>query len=903
MDTEEFKIVVVDRKNVEQHFDMRKIYNRVEELAAMEPALPVDANLITQNTINGIRSLQKVSINSSEIDDLTEVICLKLSQKNDIYSDLAARVAVSNLHKNTSDDVIATYQHLAAIPPIKPSGEAPPPAIAAFVADFMTENAEWIRNIIDNTSDYKRNYFSISRCKNRYLLRDSNDVVCERPNYLCLRIAVAIHAKYHNMQNYPVDVRSAKLEETKRDIETTYKSMCSMDWTPATPILFNAGTCNDQMASCNLISMGDSTDGIMQTAWHAALLSKNGAGLGIYLGEIRASGTLIKGTRGRSSGAKKLLKILENTMSTFDQGGGKRPGVCAVYMPIYHTDVLDVLRMREQHAAFDDRAHGLFYGIVINDVYKDALLNDDWWYFFNPKYYPEIENSWGKRFKVAYDIAVSNLLYEVKCGRMREEDLPRMKATDVEEIICKIAAETGLPYIINRDAANRKSNQHDIVKQSNLCTEIYLSTSPMQPSSDGIYGGGSETKQAQIATCNLASINVANYIRETSIDETTGDVTFTESEYPKNPGLDHIALGKAAYHAAICLYKIIHTGYSPLLQAKQYNLDSCPIGIGVQNLASAFHKYRLEYGSEESMQLDERIHETIYYGAMCAGVDLAKKYAPYKLYKHSALAKGFLQPDLWMVEKRIKANDLPDIHAKEMRGDLRYDSILDECKWPGFGINDFESLRLKLAKYGCAFSEVTANMPTGGTSQILNAQPSTAPYQTNLFARENHDGTFLVVNKYLLHELKERHLYDHGFALYLAQKNGSVAESKLPADIKRRYRTVWEIGTKTLIKMSARRGWFISQGESLNLFVRDADIRKTAKAAMTGYKLGCKTVRYYQYSTQTLPTENMTMSVSKQQEIVMSYEELFDKIDKDPNFAANFDPTINQNISCLSCHA
>jgi len=564
----------------------------------------------------------------------------------------------------------------------------------------------------------------------------------------------------------------------------TYELLSTHQMTHATPTLFNAGTKRPQLSSCFLLMMNeDSISGIYKTLSDVATISQNAGGIGIAISNVRATGSYIKGTNGTSNGIVPMLKVYNETARYVDQGGGKRKGSFAVYLEPWHDDIEDFLELRKNHGKEERRARDLFLAMWTPDLFMKRVEEDgDWTTFCPAEIDCELWEMYGEEFENNYT-------------RLEKEGKGRrtLKARVLWQKILEAQIETGTPYILFKDSANIKSNQKNLgtIKSSNLCTEIIEYTS----------------KEEQ-AVCNLASIPVNQFV---VLGKKAGKLRKPTAEY------NHDALYDVAYQTTLNLNKVIDVNYYPTPETKESNLKHRPIGIGVQGLADTFALMGLEFGSEESKKLNEEIHETIYYAAMEASIDLAKKDGAYESYQGSPLSSGQFQFNLWGF------ND---------------DQLSGRWNWT--------SLRKKLMKHGARNSLLLAPMPTASTAQIMGNNEAFEPFTSNIGTRRTLAGEFIVVNKHLVRDLAELGLWSDSMRNRIILEKGSVQNiPNIPIELKAIYKTVWEISQKTLIDMSADRGKFICQSQSLNLFFRDVNTAKLTSAHFHSWKRGLKTGMYY----------------------------------------------------------
>lgn len=569
-------------------------------------------------------------------------------------------------------------------------------------------------------------------------------------------------------------------DDVEKAIET-YDLLSRKVFTHATPTLFNAGTAVPQMSSCFLLTMQeDSIDGIFATLKQCALISKTAGGIGLSVHCIRATNSYIRGTNGRSNGLVPMLRVFNDTARFVDQGGGKRKGSFAIYLEPWHADVIEFLDLKKNHGKEEIRARDLFYSLWISDLFMRRVECDGDWVLMCPNECPGLSDVWGREFDTLYE------KYE-KEGRGRTT----MKAQALWFMILQSQIETGTPYMMYKDACNRKSNQQNLgtIKSSNLCTEIVQFTS-----SD------------EVAVCNLASIALPKFI----------DTDSRKFDYQRLHDVSKVVTRN--------LNKVIDRNFYPIPEAKRSNLRHRPIGIGVQGLADVFMLMRLPYESEGAKSVNRMIFETIYHAAVEASVELATIEGPYETFRGSPSSEGLLQFDLWNMERVEKGQNVIELS----------------------GLWDWSKLKRDVVTHGMRNSLLIAPMPTASTSQILGNNESFEPYTSNIYYRRVLSGEFFVVNPHLLDDLIKRGLWSDNIKQRLIAANGSVQQIvEVPDDLKALYKTVWEIKQKTILDMAADRGPFIDQSQSMNIHLTGATFSKLSSMHFYGWKLGLKTGQYY----------------------------------------------------------
>jgi ribonucleoside-diphosphate reductase alpha chain len=573
--------------------------------------------------------------------------------------------------------------------------------------------------------------------------------------------------------------------EDIQNVLKTYDLLSTHKMTHATPTLFNAGTKRPQLSSCFLLTMQeDSIQGIYKTLSDVAAISQNAGGIGLSIHNVRATGSYIKGTNGTSNGIVPMLKVFNETARYVDQGGGKRKGSFAIYLEPWHADVEDWLDLRKNHGKEERRARDLFLALWTPDLFMERVEQDaDWTLFCPAEIGVELWEMHGQEFRDNYE-------------RLEREGKGRrtIKARALWQKVLESQIETGTPYILYKDAANEKSNQKNLgtIKSSNLCTEIMEYTS----------------KDEQ-AVCNLASIAVNQFIK------------FPEKRSLKQrralAEYDHNALYDVTYQTTLNLNKVIDINFYPTPETKASNMKHRPIGIGIQGLADTFAILGLPFTSEEAKRLNGEIFETIYFASMKASADLAKKLGPYETFNGSPLSEGKFQFNLWGFE----------------------DSQLSG-RW------DWSTLRKQVVKTGARNSLLLAPMPTASTAQIMGNNEAFEAFTSNLYTRRTLSGEFVIINKHLVKDLVELGLWSENLKNRIIAEKGSVQNiAEIPVEIREIYKTVWELKQREVIDMSADRGKFICQSQSLNLFIKDANAAKLTSAHFHSWKKGLKTGMYY----------------------------------------------------------
>ena len=757
---------VVKRDGRREPIMFDKITERIKKLCYELNSL-VDPVKVAMKVIEGLYD----GVSTSELDNLAAEQAAAMTVTHPDYAQLAARIAVSNLHKNTKKVFSETMRDLYEY--VNPRTGKKSPLLSDEVYEIVKANAEFLDSSIIYSRDFGYDYFGFKTLERSYLFKLNGQIV-ERPQHMLMRVAVGIH-----------------LNDMDAVIET-YNLMSKKYFTHATPTLFNSGTPKPQMSSCFLLTMkDDSIDGIYDTLKQTAKISQSAGGIGLAIHNVRATGSYIAGTNGTSNGVVPMLRVFNDTARYVDQGGGKRKGSFAIYVEPWHADIFDFLDLKKNHGKEEMRARDLFYAMWIPDLFMKRVEENGEWTLMCPNECPGLADIHGVEFENLYQ------QYEAQ-GKGRK----KIKARELWEKILESQIETGTPYMLYKDAANKKSNQKNLgtIRSSNLCTEILEYTSP-----------------DEVAVCNLASIALPMFV--------------------KDGVFDHKELYKVTVRVTRNLNKVIDRNYYPVVEAENSNTRHRPIGIGVQGLADAFIKLRLPFTSEEAKQLNQEIFETIYFAGVTASMEMAREEGAYQTYEGSPISEGEFQYNLW----GLKDEDLSG-------------------RW------DWTSLRKQVMEHGVRNSLLLAPMPTASTSQILGNNECFEPYTSNIYTRRVLSGEFIVVNKHLLEDLVDLGLWNEELKTAIMRANGSIQHiNGIPQEIKELYKTVWELSMKDIIDMSRHRGYFIDQSQSLNLFMEGANFSKLTSMHFYAWKSGLKTGMYYLRTKSAVDAKKFTLSAEKKE--------------------------------------
>lgn len=678
-------------------------------------------------------------ITTQEIDDLSSETCIGMITSHPDYEILASRIVASNIQKICPNNFHLAMRKLSK---------------AKIITDEVLQVAAKVKDEIKHDRDYDFSYFGLKTLEKSYLQRIDGKMI-ETPQYMFMRVSIGIHG-----------------DNVEKVLET-YNYMSRGMFIHATPTLFNSGTPRPQLSSCFLVAnKEDSIDGIYDTVKECAQISKWAGGIGLHCSDIRANKSHIRGTNGTSDGIIPMLRVYNATARYVNQAG-RRKGSIAVYLEPWHADVFSFLELRLNTGEEEARCRDLFLALWIPDLFMKRVEEGKNWSLFCPDKARGLSDVYGEEFEKLYE--------KYENDGLATKTVP---AEDIWRAILKSQAETGTPYMLYKDACNKKSNQSNLgtIKSSNLCTEIIEHTSP-----------------DETAVCNLASVALPKFV-------TDGEEKF-----------DYSALHTTIKIMTKNLNNVIDRNFYPVKSAERSNMRHRPIGLGVQGLADVFCSLRLPFDSEEAKKINSYIFETIYHASLEASCELSDEIGPYSSFKGSPISEGILQFDMWETKAEI----------------------------PHSGMYDWEAMRERVKK-GVRNSLLVAPMPTASTAQILGNNECFEPYTTNIYLRRTLAGEFVVVNQHLVTDLKKLGLWSKKMKDLMVKSGGSIQSiTDIPDDIKKLYRTVWEIKMKDIIDMAAQRGRYIDQSQSMNLFMESPTLSKISSMHMYAHKKGLKTGMYY----------------------------------------------------------
>ncbi|MBL4762978.1 MAG: ribonucleoside-diphosphate reductase subunit alpha [Gammaproteobacteria bacterium] len=626
-------------------------------------------------------------------------------------------------------------------------------------------------------------YLSLQTLFDRYFIH-SGDIRFELPQAFFMRVAMGLAIN--------------EVEREKRAIEF-YNLLSSFDFMSSTPTLFNSGTLRPQLSSCYLTTIPDDLDGIFSAIKDDAMLSKYAGGLGNDWTPVRAMGSHIKGTNGKSQGVVPFLKVANDTAVAVNQGGKRKGAMCA-YLETWHLDIEDFIELRKNTGDERRRTHDMNSANWIPDLFMKRVTDEAHWTLFSPEETPDLHDLYGQAFEDAYCI------YEKKAERGELKNYKRIKALDLWRKMLGMLFETGHPWITFKDPCNIRSPQQHVgvVHSSNLCTEITLNTSA-----------------TEIAVCNLGSVNLAQH--------TTAD------------GLDTEKLERTINTAMRMLDNVIDYNFYSVPQARRANLRHRPVGLGLMGFQDALYKQNIAYASEEALAFADTSMEAISYFAIKASSDLAEDRGSYSTFEGSLWSKGILPID-----------------SLQMLADVRGDYLQVDNSTT----LDWESLRKRVQEVGMRNSNTMAIAPTATISNICGVSQSIEPTYQNLFVKSNLSGEFTCVNPYLLAELKALDIWDDVMVNDLKYYDGSVQNiDRVPDNLKALYANAFEIDPRWLVEAAARRQKWIDQGESLNLYMAEPSGKKLDNLYKLAWVRGLKTT-YYLRSMGATGSEKISKNAS-----------------------------------------
>lgn len=626
--------------------------------------------------------------------------------------------------------------------------------------------------------DLQFDYLGLQTLYDRYFLIDRNDRFSgegrriEMPQAFFMRVAMglAIH----------------ELDREARAVEF-YQLLSSFDFMSSTPTLFNSGTTHSQLSSCYLTTVSDDLDGIYEAIKENALLAKYAGGLGNDWTPVRALGSHIKGTNGKSQGVVPFLKVVNDTAVAVNQGG-KRKGAVCTYLETWHLDIEEFLELRKNTGDDRRRTHDMNTANWIPDLFMKRVMENGEWHLFSPSDVPDLHDKVGQAFEAAY------LGYEAKVARGELRLFKKIPATALWRKMLTMLFETGHPWITFKDPCNIRSPQQHVgvVHSSNLCTEITLNTN-----------------DAEIAVCNLGSVNLVQHLRPTA----SGGLE-----------LDHDKVRKTVRTAMRMLDNVIDINYYAVSKARNSNVRHRPVGLGIMGFQETLHAMRIPYASQEAVAFADSSMEMVCYEAYWASTDLAQERGAYSSFRGSLWDQGILPLDTLALLEKARGGYVEVDRSQRL---------------------NWDALRERIRAVGMRNSNCVAIAPTATISNIVGVSASIEPTYQNLYVKSNLSGEFTVVNEMLVRDLKQLGLWDEVMVADLKYFDGSLAKiDRIPQPLRELYATAFEVDTQWVVECAARRQKWIDQAQSLNLYMAGASGKKLDETYKLAWIRGLKTTYY-----------------------------------------------------------
>ncbi len=760
------KSILLDDGSTEP-LDISRLRLNVSECCAgiddVSPDLIYEA--IDKNIYDGIKK-----------EDLASSILISvrpLIEKDPNYSYVVARLLLTNIY----EEALTFVDHKDSQPTIKSMQKNYIDYFKSYIIkaselklldkELLNYDLDLLGKSIDSSRDLSFTYLGLQTLYDRYFIHHKEKRF-ELPQAFFMRVAMGLAINESDRETKAIEF---------------YNLISSFDFMCSTPTLFNSGTLRPQLSSCYLSTIPDDLKGIFQGISDDAMLSKFAGGLGNDWSQVRALGSYIKGTNGKSQGVIPFLKVANDTAVAVNQGGKRKGAMCA-YLETWHLDIEQFLELRKNTGDDRRRTHDMNTANWIPDLFMKRLHNDEEWTLFSPDDTPDLHDLTGLAFEKQYEI------YEEEAAKGKITNFKKIKALDLWRKMLSMLFETGHPWITFKDPCNLRSPQQHkgVVHSSNLCTEITLNTS-----------------QDEIAVCNLGSVNLVSHIDE-------------------NNEINKDKLSKTITTAMRMLDNVIDYNYYSVDKAKNSNLKHRPVGLGVMGFQDALYKLRIPYASDKAVDFADKSMECISYYAIEASMNLAKERGSYESFDGSLWSKGILPID------SLK-------NFKEVRGKF-LDVNMDEQL-------DWSSLRQRVLKYGIRNSNTLAIAPTATISNICGVSQSIEPTYQNLYVKSNLSGEFTVINPYLIEDFKKANIWDEVMIKDLKYFDGQLSEiNRVPDDLKNLYQTCFEIDTRWLVEAAARRQKWIDQSQSLNLYIPDTDGKKLESAYKLAWIRGLKTTYY-----------------------------------------------------------
>ena len=763
--------------------------------------VPLDINRLASVVNHACEGLEDVSADSIltesiknlydgvSISDMKSALVMSARTKVEIepnYSFVTARILLDELRSEA-----LTFLGVAEESSHPEMKENYPKAFKAYIdkgielemldPNLKTFDLDKLGEAIDHDRDYQFTYLGLQTLYDRYFIH-YQDTRFELPQIFFMRVAMGLSAEEENREDRAIEF---------------YKLLSSFDYMSSTPTLFNSGTLRPQLSSCYLTTIPDDLDGIFGAMKDNALLSKWAGGLGNDWSPVRALGSYIKGTNGKSQGVVPFLKVANDTAVAVNQGGKRKGAMCA-YLETWHLDVEEFLDLRKNTGDDRRRTHDMNTANWVPDLFMKRVELGANWTLFSPGEAPDLHDLTGLAFEKRYEE------YEALAAEGKMDQHKTIPAKDLWRKMLTMLFETGHPWITFKDACNLRSPQQHIgvIHSSNLCTEITLNTSA-----------------DEIAVCNLGSVNLPQHMKDGVLDQEKVKRTVTT--------------------ALRMLDNVIDINYYSVDTAKNSNLKHRPVGMGIMGFQDALYMQDTPYCSDAAIEFADRSMEVISYHAIAASSDLAKERGTYPSYDGSLWSQGIFPKDSIEILEKNRGSDFLKVDRSETL--------------------DWEQLRAKVKKDGMRNSNVMAIAPTATISNITGVTQSIEPTYQNLYVKSNLSGEFTIVNPYLVRKLKALNLWDDVMINDLKYFEGSLTEiSRIPDDIKTLFSTAFEVEPQYIVEAASRRQKWIDQAQSLNLYIGNANGKKLDLTYRMAWYSGLKTT-YYLRSIAATTTEKSTI--------------------------------------------
>jgi len=722
----------------------------------------------------------------TQVYDSAILAARTLIEKDPAYSQVTARILLHTIRKEILGTEVTQTEMVSRYADYFPKFIAR--GIEAELLDekLATFDLARLGAALDAQRDFQFNYLGLQTLYDRYFLH-IDETRIEMPQAFFMRVAMGLALGEKDREGRAIEF---------------YQLLSSFDFMSSTPTLFNAGTRRSQLSSCYLTTVSDDLEGIYEALKENALLSKFAGGLGNDWTNVRALGSHIKGTNGKSQGVVPFLKVVNDTAVAVNQGGKRKGAVCA-YLETWHLDIEEFLELRKNTGDDRRRTHDMNTANWIPDLFMKRVMENGEWTLFSPATCPDLHDKVGRAFEAAY------LGYEAKAASGELKLFKKIPAMQLWRKMLGMLFETGHPWITFKDPCNIRSPQQHVgvVHSSNLCTEITLNTN-----------------ESEIAVCNLGSVNLVAHLKQQA------DGTQV---------LDHAKLEKTIRTAMRMLDNVIDINYYAVDKAKNSNLRHRPVGMGIMGFQDCLHVLRLPYASDAAVKFADTSMEAVCYYAYLASTELAEERGRYSSYDGSLWDRGILPQD------SLK------LLAEERGGYLEVD-MSSSMDWTG--------LRARIKQHGMRNSNCIAIAPTATISNIIGVSACIEPTFQNLYVKSNLSGEFTVVNDYLVRDLKARGLWDEVMVADLKYFDGSLSRiDRIPQDLRDIYATAFEVEPSWLVEAASRRQKWIDQAQSLNIYMAGASGKKLDDTYKQAWLRGLKTT-YYLRTMAATHVEKSTVS-------------------------------------------